>query len=113
MHTGSLIEDKLSPYMHASFRHPQYLGSMRVEDRERQIIEMFGQVMHERRTALQLRLVDLESDYGIKRSQISRIEDGKTQICLIGIFQIAEGLDMTPSELIAEVHRRIVYDNTR
>ena len=76
-------------------------------------IEMFGQVMHERRTALQLRLVDLESDYGIKRSQISRIEDGKTQICLIGIFQIAEGLDMTPSELIAEVHRRIVSDNTR
>lgn len=108
-----LLKIALFPYMHARSVLHGYLGSMRAEDRERQIIEAFGQVMRERRAALRLKLVDLEADYGIRRSQISRVEDGKTQVCLVGIFQIAEGLEMSPSELIAEVQQRIASADDR
>ena len=67
---------------------------------------VFGMVLREKRKALGLRLVDLETVEGIKRSQFSYIENGDSQICLRGLFQVADALEETPEDLIAEVRRR-------
>lgn len=78
------------------------------EDQEQQRIlrEAFGKVLREKRLARQLRMVDLETVEGIKRSQISYIEAGKSQICLQGLFQVAEALDIPPEDLIRDVRQR-------
>ena len=67
---------------------------------------IFGQIVKERRLALGLRLVDLETEGGLDRSHIGKIESGKVQACLRGIIQIAEGLEMTPGNLMDEVMKR-------
>lgn len=68
--------------------------------------EIFGAMLREKRLALALRLVDLETVEGIKRSQLSNIENGKSQISLRGLFQVAEALEEKPEDLIAEVRQR-------
>ena len=67
----------------------------------------FGQIVREKRVSLGLRQIDLEAEDGISRVHISRIEAGKTQVCLRGILQIGEALEIPPSELIAELSRRL------
>lgn len=67
------------------------------------IEEIFGQIVREKRRALGLRLVDLQTDGGIDRSHLGKIEAGKVQVCLRGIIQIAEGLEMTPGALLDEL----------
>ncbi len=76
-----------------------------ISDR-RLLEETFGQVLREKRLALGLRMIDLETDDGIGRSHIGKIESADSQICLRGLFQVAEGLEITPEELIADVRRR-------
>ena len=68
---------------------------------------IFGQIVREKRLALGLRLVDLQSDGGLDRSHIGKIEAGKVQVCLRGLIQIAEGLEMTPGELMNEVMKKM------
>ena len=67
---------------------------------------VFGQFVREKRRALGLLLIDLQTDGGLDRSHIGKIEAGKVQVCLRGIVQVAEGLEMTPAELLDEVMRR-------
>ena len=67
---------------------------------------VFGQFVRGKRRALGLRLIDLQTDGGLDRSHIGKIEVGKVQVCLRGIVQVAEGLEMTPAELLDEVMRR-------
>lgn len=68
---------------------------------------VFGQVVREKRLALGLRLVDLQSEGGLDRSHIGKIEAGKVQVCLRGLIQIAEGLEMTPGELMNDVMKEM------
>lgn len=68
---------------------------------------IFGQVVREKRLALGLRLVDLQSEGGLDRSHIGKIEAGKVQVCLRGLIQIAEGLEMTPGELMDDVMEKM------
>lgn len=64
---------------------------------------VFGNFVRKRRIELGLRLIDLQTEGGIDRSHIGKIEAGKVQVCLRGIIQIAEGLEMTPGALLDEV----------
>ncbi|MCB0713123.1 MAG: helix-turn-helix transcriptional regulator [Ignavibacteriae bacterium] len=68
---------------------------------------IFGQIVREKRLALGLRLIDLQSEGGLDRSHIGKIEAGKVQVCLRGIIQIAQGLETTPGELMNEVMKKI------
>ena len=77
--------------------------SLKEREKLQLLDETFGRVLRQKRTAQNLRMVDLETIEGIKRSNISSIETGKSQICLRGLFQVAEALDITPEDLIREV----------
>lgn len=67
---------------------------------------IFGQIVREKRLALGLRQVDLVTEDGVSQVHIGRIEAGKTQVCLKGIIQIAEGLEMSIVELMGEFEKR-------
>ena len=68
---------------------------------------VFGAIIHERRIALGLRLIDLQITGGPDRSHIGKIENGKVQVCLMGILTLAQALEVSPSDLIAEVWERL------
>lgn len=69
--------------------------------------DAFGRVLRERRLALGLTQADLESEGGLERSYISRLEAGRYQVCLRGILNLARALQMTPSQLMREVELRL------
>ena len=69
--------------------------------------DAFGQIIREQRLALGLTQVDLEGeDAGLEQSYISRLEAGKFQVCLRGIFHLAKVLNMTPADLLDLVDQR-------
>ncbi len=72
-----------------------------------EVNRVFGAVIHERRTALGLRLIDLQIAGGPDRSHIGKIENGRVQVSLIGILALAHGLEVSPSDLISEVWQRL------
>lgn len=67
----------------------------------------FAQVLRERRKALGLTQTDLEGEDIMDASYISKLELGKSQVCLDGFLYLAERLEMKPSELMREVEKRI------
>lgn len=69
--------------------------------------DAFGRVLRERRLALGLTQADLESEGGLERSYISRLESGRYQVCLRGILSLARALQMTPAELMRDVELRL------
>ena len=67
----------------------------------------FGQSLRERRKALGLSQTDLEGEDIMDASYISKLELGKSQVCLDGFLYLAERLGMKPSELMKEVENKI------
>lgn len=74
---------------------------------EQSVDVIFGQIVREKRLALGLRLIDLQSEGGLDRSHIGKIEAGKVQVCLRGLIQIAQGLEMTPGALVDDVMKKM------
>lgn len=73
----------------------------------------FAQVLRERRLALGLTQDDLEGDGALDRSTVSKLELGKIEVGLKGILHLARRLQMEPSELVAEVTRRLDAGNAK
>lgn len=73
--------------------------------------DAFGRVLRERRLVLGLTQADLESEGGLERSYISRLEAGRYQVCLRGILHLARALQMTPSQLMREVELRLEWED--
>ncbi|MBL7989673.1 MAG: helix-turn-helix transcriptional regulator [Chlorobi bacterium] len=67
----------------------------------------FGLVLRQLRLERGLTQADLEGDDIMERSYISRVESGRTQICLRGILHLAEKLQLTPAELMAAVSEKM------
>ena len=77
-------------------------------DAPKSLEDAFGRVIRERRLELGLTQLDLEGeDAGLEQSYISRLEAGKFQVCLRGIFHLASVLEMTPGQLLDEVNKRL------
>ena len=78
-------------------------------EREKLTLERaFAIVLRERRMALGLHQKDLEADDGtMDRSYISRLEHGRRQVCLRGIFHLADVLGMSTGELMDAVADRM------
>lgn len=69
----------------------------------------FGTVLRELRLAKGLSQTDLEGedDIVMDRSTVSKIELGKNQVCINGIFHLADKLGMTPGGLLDEVQKTL------
>ncbi len=70
------------------------------------ISKAFGRVVRRRREALGLSQEKLAERAGIHRTYVSSIERGKVRLGLEVAKKIAEGLDQSLSELIAEAEGR-------
>jgi transcriptional regulator with XRE-family HTH domain len=62
--------------------------------------EKFGKHLRLLREAQTLSLRDLSSRCDLDSSKISKIENGKTNLQLSSIFELAKGLDIDPKELL-------------
>jgi transcriptional regulator with XRE-family HTH domain len=62
-------------------------------------IELFGKKVREIRISKGLTQLDLEALSGIDRADISRIENGQTDIQFSRIVRLAIGLEVTTEEL--------------
>lgn len=100
-------------HVHGRFCNVGYLGGMPrkkktgAADDPRSPERVFGEIVRERRITLGLTQSDLEAEDVLDQTHISRIEAGKTQICLRGILQIAEALETTPEDLMGELRRKL------
>ena len=65
----------------------------------------FAQVLRTRRQKLGLSQTDLTGDEEFDQSYISKLERGRQQVCIRGLFHLAGKLETEPEELIAEVNR--------
>jgi transcriptional regulator with XRE-family HTH domain len=63
----------------------------------------FGRRLQQVRTKKGLKQIDLSEHTGIARTYLSRVENGKTEICLRRIEELATALDMKPWELMKGV----------
>jgi transcriptional regulator with XRE-family HTH domain len=63
----------------------------------------FGRRLQQVRTKKGLKQIDLSEHTGIARTYLSRVENGKTEICLRRIEELAMALDMKPWELMKGV----------
>ncbi len=64
----------------------------------------FAQVLRARRQKLGLTQMDLTGDTEFDQSYISKLELGRQQVCIRGLFHLAGKLRTEPEELIAEVN---------
>lgn len=67
----------------------------------------FARVLRRRRLDLGLRQTDLEGEGVMDASYISKLELGKSQVCLDGFIFLAGRLNILPSELMKEVEEEI------
>lgn len=67
----------------------------------------FAEILRQRRKELGLNQTDLEAEGLIDASYISKLELGKRTISLDRFVYLAERLEMTPSELMREVEKRL------
>ena len=63
----------------------------------------FAQVLRNRRIELGLSQTDLEGEGIMDASYVSKLELGKSQVCLDGFIYLAGRLEMSPAELMLRV----------
>lgn len=67
------------------------------------LAKVFGQVLKQRREALNLSQEELAFDAGLHRTYISLLERGVKSPTLNVLFRLAEALDIPPSQFIQEI----------
>jgi transcriptional regulator with XRE-family HTH domain len=76
-------------------------------DRFKLLAPLFGETLQEFRTAKGVSQEALALDCGRDRTFISMLERGKRQPTLETIFRLAEGLEVTPGELVVAVENKL------
>ena len=74
---------------------------------EQVIFKAFGNVLKRYRKASGLSQEKLALDTGFDRTFISRMERGLTQPSLSSIFQVAESLEVSASQLVISVEKEL------
>lgn len=69
-------------------------------DKKEEIKIAFGKHLQKLRVEKQLSIRALANCSGLEYSQVQRIENGKVNLALTTIFSLAEGLDLSPQELL-------------
>ncbi len=64
----------------------------------------FAQVLRTRRRKLGLTQIDLTGEAEFDQSYVSKLELGRQQVCIRGLFHLAGKLGIEPEELIADVN---------
>ncbi|HEY6349263.1 MAG TPA: helix-turn-helix transcriptional regulator [Candidatus Angelobacter sp.] len=67
------------------------------------IVVRFGRRVREIREKKGLKQVEISEHTGMARTYISKVENGRTEICLRRIEELAIALDMKPWELLKGV----------
>jgi transcriptional regulator with XRE-family HTH domain len=67
------------------------------------LAKVFGQVLKQRREALNLSQEELAFEAGLHRTYISLLERGVKSPTLNVLFRLAEALDIPPSQFIQEI----------
>lgn len=62
--------------------------------------ESFGRAIKAFRAEHGISQEDLADNCEMSRAQLSKVESGQTDLRLTSLFRLAEGLDVTPAELI-------------
>lgn len=60
----------------------------------------FGRRLRQAREKKGLKQIDITAHTGMARTYISKVENGRTEICLKRLEQLADALDMKPWELL-------------
>jgi transcriptional regulator with XRE-family HTH domain len=69
-------------------------------------LQLFGNVVRDRRKELGLRQRDLAGKTGLNISHIGEIENGKRSVNLETLFHIAAALEVPPSRLLHPIEQR-------
>src|SRR5437773_10814340 len=69
----------------------------------------FGRRLQQAREKKGLKQIDLAEHTGIARTYISKLENGRTEICLKRLDELAIALDMKPWELLKGVKGNTVH----
>jgi transcriptional regulator with XRE-family HTH domain len=72
-----------------------------------ELTRAFGEIIHERRSALGFSQEKLSVVAGLDRTFVYKVERGARNPSLETIFRVAKGLGIAPEDLIAEVRRRV------
>lgn len=64
------------------------------------IVVRFGRRVRNIREKKGLKQIDITAHTGMARTYISRVENGRTEICLRRLEELATALDMKPWELL-------------
>ena len=73
---------------------------MHYEQMAKDIVVRFGRRVRAVREKSGLKQVDISAHTGMARTYISKIENGRTEICLRRLEELAIALDMKPWELL-------------
>ena len=80
------------------------------------LAKVFGKVLKQRREALNLSQEELAFEAGLHRTYISLLERGIKTPTLNVLFQLADALDILPSQLIEEIEAQLktvdYYENS-
>ncbi len=80
------------------------------------LAKVFGKVLKQKREALNLSQEELAFEAGLHRTYISLLERGIKTPTLNVLFQIADALDILPSQLIEEIEAQLktvdYYENS-
>lgn len=71
------------------------------------LAKVFGQVLKQKREALNLSQEELAFEAGLHRTYISLLERGIKTPTLNVLFRLADALDILPSQLIQEIEAQL------
>ncbi|XID95027.1 helix-turn-helix domain-containing protein [Paenibacillaceae bacterium WGS1546] len=74
---------------------------------DNEILVAFGKTIKKRRQNLKITQEELAYRAELDRTFISYVENAHKLPSLISVFQFAKGLDLSPSDLIAEVEKEL------
>ena len=72
-------------------------------ERKEKIKVNFGQNLQKLRLAKDLSIRGLAGRSGLEYSQVQRIENGKVNVALTTVYALAEGLEITPDQLLKDL----------
>lgn len=73
-----------------------------MENDNKEVLTKLGQILRQARNQKKLTLLELEVATGISEGDISKIENGKKNFAVTTLIKLAQGLDISLSELFAE-----------
>lgn len=74
------------------------------------LLQVIGQVVKEKRKALNKGILLLSYEYDISNSSIAQLEKGKRDVQITTLWKLVNALGMTFPEFVAEVQKRLPDD---